>query len=127
MPLPGHISVEINNRGTYGHWEGDLVLFSREYGKANLTSLIERRSRYAVLIRKPSRHSVGVIDGVQRELRALPAHLRRSITFDRGREFSRYPLLKQALGIESFFCQPSAPWQKAASKTATAASAGSCR
>jgi IS30 family transposase len=97
---------------TYGHWEGDLVLFSQEYGKANLTLLIERRSRYAVLIRNPSRHSVGVIGGIDRVLSTLPAHLRRSITFDRGSEFSRYSQLRQTLGMESFFCQPSAPWQK---------------
>jgi transposase, IS30 family len=108
----GHRPQAIKDRDTYGHWEGDLVLFRREFGKANLTSLVERRSRYAVLIRNQSRHSTGVISGINRELGTLPPALRRTITFDRGTEFSRYAMLREQLGIDSYFCQPSAPWQK---------------
>jgi transposase, IS30 family len=65
-----------------------------------------------MLIRNQSRQSTGVISGINRALGSLPAALRRTITFDRGTEFSRYAMLKEQLGIENYFCQPSAPWQK---------------
>lgn len=85
---------EIAERGSFGHWEGDLIAFRQAHGKANLTSLVERRSRYAVLLRNPSRHSTGVMAGIDRRLRALPASLRRSLTLDRGTDFARYRRLK---------------------------------
>ena len=91
---------------------GDLIAFRKEYDKANLGSLVERCSRYTVLRRNPSRHSVGVMAGIDQGLRPLPPSLRRSMTFDRGTEFSTYGVLKQKLGVTSYFCQPSAPWQK---------------
>jgi IS30 family transposase len=81
-------------------------------GKANLTSLVERRSRYTVLTHNPSRHSAGVMAGIDRHLRALPPALRRSITFDRGTEFAAFAVLKARLDMTSYFCKPSAPWQK---------------
>ncbi|WP_313326747.1 IS30 family transposase [Sphingobium yanoikuyae] len=103
---------EIADRSTFGHWEGDLLIFRREYGKANLTSLVERRSRFTFLARNPSRHSAGVMAGIDRHLHALPPSLRRSITFDRGTEFAAFATLRNRLGITSYFCLPSAPWQK---------------
>lgn len=102
----------IGKRDQFGHWEGDLIAFRKEFGKSNLTSLVERRSRYIVLARNPSRHSMGVMTGIEQHLAPLPQSLRRSITFDRGTEFSAYPTLKARLGVTSYFCKPSAPWQK---------------
>lgn len=64
IPLANTIAerpAEIGSRASYGHWEGDLVAFRKEFGKANLTSLVERRSRFIVLIRNPSRHSCSLI------------------------------------------------------------------
>ena len=115
IPLANTIAErprEIGDRQQFGHWEGDLVAFRLEFGKANLTSLVERRSRYIALTRNPSRHSSGVMAGIQRCLRPLPAALRRSITFDRGTEFAAFAVLKASLGMTSYFCKPSAPWQK---------------
>jgi IS30 family transposase len=53
-----------------------------------------------------------VVAGVIGKLKALPASTRQSVTFDCGTEFARYPLLKQKLGVDSYFCKPQAPWQK---------------
>lgn len=108
----GHRPFEIGERTRFGDWEGDLMIFRREYGTSNITSLIERRSRYMLLSRNRSRHSAGVMAGIERQLSPLPASLRRSMTFDRGTEFAGYPVLAARLGITSYFCQPSAPWQK---------------
>jgi len=103
---------QIAERVEFGHWEGDLIAFRKDFGKANLTSLIERCSRYVVLARNPSRHSKGVMEGIERHLHTLPPALRQSITFDRGTEFAAFATLQIRLGMQSYFCKPSAPWQK---------------
>jgi transposase, IS30 family len=103
---------EISGRASFGHWECDLVGFRKEFGKYKLTTLVERFSRYTCLSLNASRHSVGVISGVGKDLALLPPPCRQSVTFDRGTEFSAYPLLKRTLGVESYFCAPQAPWQK---------------
>jgi IS30 family transposase len=115
IPLANTIAErpkEIGERNQFGHWEGDLIAFRKEFGKANLTSLVERRSRYIVLAHNPSRHSKGVMTGIEHHLGTLPQTLRQSITFDRGTEFAAFATLKQSLGVTSYFCKPSAPWQK---------------
>jgi transposase, IS30 family len=115
IPLANTIAMrppEISERLDSGHWEADLVQFKKEHGKANLTSLVERKSRYIYLMRNPDRGSSGVIGGIERKLEALPPELRQTITFDRGTEFASYPRLKEKLGVDSYFCKPQAPWQK---------------
>ena len=87
IPLANGIDqlpADIAERVDFGHWEGDLVQFRKVCGKANLTSLVERKSRYAVLWRNPSRSSAGVMAGIDRQLAPLPPVLRRTVTFDRG-------------------------------------------
>jgi IS30 family transposase len=96
----------------FGHWEGDLVAFRQVYGKANLTSLVERKSRFAVLWRNPSRGSAGVMAGICGQLGPCPSALRQTVTFDRGTEFAAYPTLRSELGMTSYFCEPKSPWQK---------------
>jgi IS30 family transposase len=104
--------AEIADRTSFGHWEGDLMMFRKDLGKHNLTSLIERQSRYTILTRNPDRHSTGVMTGMIEKLKVLPETARLSITFDRGTEFAYDPLLKQKLGMDSSFCKPQAPWRK---------------
>lgn len=103
---------DIANRETFGHWEADLVIFRREYGKANITSLLERKSRYHIVIRNKDRHSVGVLGAIEQSLRALPAQGRQTITFDRGTEFMAWRSLHQTSGIKSYFCDTASPYQK---------------
>jgi IS30 family transposase len=115
IPLANTISErlpEIGERTSFGHWEGDLLAFRKEFGKANLRLLVERRSRYTVLTHNPSRHLAGVMVGIDRHLRAFPPALRRSVTLDRGTEFTAFAVLKARLDITSYFRKPSAPWQK---------------
>jgi IS30 family transposase len=104
--------AEILRRTSFGHWECDLVGFRKEFGKHQLTTLVERLSRYTLLALNPSRHSPGIMDGITQGLAPLPSACRQSITFDRGTEFAGYGTLKKKLGIESYFCAPQAPWQK---------------
>ena len=103
---------EIANRETFGHWEADLVIFRREHGKANITSLIEQKSRYQIIIRNKDRISVDVLGAIEDRLWAVPAPGRQTITFDRGTEFMAWRQLYTNAGIRSYFCDVAAPYQK---------------
>src|SRR5690606_3208822 len=81
-------------------------------GKANVTSLVERVSRFSVLLRNNDRQSKPIMDRLINTLSALPHAARSSITFDRGTEFTDWPYLQAGLGIQTWFCDPQSPWQK---------------
>lgn len=93
-----------------GHWEADLMLFSL-YGQAVL-ALHERTSRFTVFIRQPSKEARPLADTLHALLAPLPKRLRRTLTFDNGTEFALHYTLHDRLGIQTFFCDPHAPWQK---------------
>lgn len=99
----------IGDRSRFGHWEGDLLIFERPLGHANVTTLVERKSRYTVLIKNPSRHSRPIMDKIIRRFSPLPAFARQSFTFDRGTEFAGFRALEEGIGARSWFCDPSAP------------------
>lgn len=103
---------EIATRNAFGHWECDLMMFRKERGKVNVTSLVERVSRYAVVMRNEDRQSKPIMEKLIDGLSPLPADARQSITFDRGTEFAAWRRLKTGIGADSWFCDPSAPWQK---------------
>lgn len=106
--------VEVASRESFGHWEGDLVTFAREHGKANVTSLVERASRHQVLLANPDRCSVPLVARIAGVLSALPPAARRTVTFDRGSEFLAY----RALPADCYFCNPNSPWQRGAAGNA---------
>jgi transposase, IS30 family len=102
----------VAKRREFGHWECDLIQFRKKYGNANMTSLVERVSRFAVFLRNNDRQSKPIMDGLLKVLQALPLTARRSITFDRGTEFTDWPYLQAGLGTQTWFCDPQSPWQK---------------
>src|SRR4051794_15784269 len=104
--------VEVQNRESFGHWEADLLIFRREVGKANVTSLVERKSRFTFPLPDEDKRSAAVIAGIADVLRPLPEDARRTVTFDRGTEFAAYPELDRHLALASYFCDPRSPWQK---------------
>ena len=97
------------DRQTPGHWEADLMLF-RTYGHAVLT-MHERYSRILIAVRPPGKASSPIANAMSQLLEQLPTQWRRTVTFDNGTEFARHHQL-HALGIETFFCDTHAPWQK---------------
>lgn len=107
-----HRPAEIGERHAIGHWEADLLIFRRAHGQANVTSLVERRSRLTRLVPNHNRRSREVIGAIGQTLAELPPAARQSITFDRGSEFLGYDALTRSHGIEASFCDPHAPWQK---------------
>jgi IS30 family transposase len=106
--------AEVGTRETFGHWEADLLIFRKEHGKANVTSLMERKSRFVFLLPNEDKRSTAVVAGIGEALRGLPEDARRTVTFDRGTEFAAYPVLGRDLAVASYFCDPHSPWQKGA-------------
>jgi IS30 family transposase len=96
-----------------GHWEGDLIAGA---GNASaIVTIVERTTRYTLLGHLPgARHdSATVRDAVVSALGVLPAHLRRTLTWDQGTEMARHAEIAAALGTTSvYFCDPHSPWQR---------------
>jgi len=102
--------ANIASRKQAGHWEADAMLFSTP-GQAILIAH-ERRSRITIALRQSSLKADPVADTLVGMLEAMPAELRRSITFDNGTEFNRHQRIACQLGLNAYFCDPRAPWQK---------------
>lgn len=117
----------IDDRTQFGHWEGDLLIFERELGHANLTSVVERKSRYTVMLKNASRHSRPIMDKIIETFSPLPAFARQSFTFDRGTEFAGFRALEDGIGGAAGSAIPVHPGRKVRSKTPTNASAASCQ
>jgi IS30 family transposase len=109
----------IAERRDLGHWEGDLMIFRREYGKNNLNSLVERTSRYTLLMRNQDRQSTPLMEQIIAALASLPAGARQSFTFDRGTEFMAWRRLKDGLAQTPGSLIRALPGKRARSRTPT--------
>jgi IS30 family transposase len=103
--------AEADDRAVPGHWEGDLIL-GAGCGSA-VGTLVERSTRFTILLHLPGRHDAdSVAEAMIRQMRRLPDHLRRSITWDRGSELAAYERIQLKLGTPVYFCDPHSPWQR---------------
>lgn len=115
--IPDRISIAdrpeaINQRNEFGHWEGDLMLFTKAGTKSNLITLRERLSRYFVAISNPSRHAIETAKRITKYFSSGKNDTVNSITFDNGSEFFAHLYIANQLGISTFFCDPYKSWQK---------------
>ena len=98
------------NRDQPGHWEADLMCFTKR--AQSIVVLHERASRILIAQAQTTKAAAPVAARMQRMLAALPPAFRQTLTFDNGTEFAMHWRLKHDLGIDTFFCDPHAPWQK---------------
>jgi len=101
--------AEVEDRAVPGHWEGDLLSGSKN---SHLVTLVERHSRFAMLIKVPSKDTAVVVTALSRHIRKLPATLRRSLTWDRGLEMAKHKDFTVATDVQVYFCDPQSPWQR---------------
>lgn len=103
--------AEVDDRAVPGHWEGDLVL--GEGGRSAVGTLVERTSRFLLLLHlRGERSAVTVEAAMRKAMEGLPAELRRSITWDQGAEMANHADFTVATDIPIYFCDPHAPWQR---------------
>jgi IS30 family transposase len=103
--------AEVEDRAVPGHWEGDLIM--GEANKTAIATLVERSTRYTLLVHLPDgHHAEAVRDGLIATISRLPTHLRGSLTWDQGCEMARHKQFAMATDMEVYFCDPASPWQR---------------
>jgi IS30 family transposase len=101
--------AEAEDRAVPGHWEGDLLMGSRQTA---IATLAERHSRFVMLVKVRKKDSATVVRALTRQVRTLPRALRRSLTWDRGFEMARHKQFTLATDLKVYFCDPQSPWQR---------------
>ena len=100
---------ESADRAIPGHWEGDLLAGS---GQSYIATLVERASRFVVLVKVDGKDSATVVNALIRRVRRLPAGLMASLTWDRGSEMAQHQRFTVATDVAVYFCDPYSPWQR---------------
>jgi IS30 family transposase len=101
--------ADVEDRAIPGHWEGDLLAGS---SNSHIATLVERHSRFTVLVKVPSKDTATVVAALSRQVRKLPASLRRSLTWDRGLEMAKHKSFTVDTKVQVYFCDPQSPWQR---------------
>lgn len=112
--IPDAVSIrerppEVEDRAVPGHWEGDLISGSNN---SHIVTLVERASRFTMLVKVDGKDSQSVVRAMSRQVKRLPAELRRSLTWDRGGEMANHRHFSIATDVKVYFCDPRSPWQR---------------
>jgi IS30 family transposase len=102
--------AEAEDRAVPGHWEGDLLY---GHGPGVVATLVERHSRFVLLVGLPETHRADVVAAaLAAKITELPKQLRRSLTWDQGREMAQHAAFSVTSGVPVYFCDPRSPWQR---------------
>lgn len=102
--------AEVAGRTVPGHWEGDLVM--GKYKRTALGTLVERTTRYTMLVPLKAKDAPSVRKAYAGALRDLPGELKKSLTYDQGKEMSEHKRFTIDTGIQVFFAHPGSPWER---------------
>jgi IS30 family transposase len=106
--------AEVADRTVLGHWEGDLIMGSRNASAPG--TLVERTSRTVLLVPLAGKTAPDVREAFGREITTLPAALRRSLTYDQGKEMSEHRLFTEETDVQVYFAHPHSPWERGTSE-----------
>ena len=101
--------AEVEDRAVPGHWEGDLISGANN---THIATLVERHTRFVMLLKVPSKDTATVVGALGKHVRKLPQQLRRSLTWDRGKEMADHKSFTVATNVQVYFCDPRSPWQR---------------
>jgi transposase, IS30 family len=102
--------MEVADRSIAGHWEGDLIV-----GKGHKTALgviVERKTRTVILAPLTAKDAYSVREAFERELATLPLQMKKSMTYDNGKEMSQHKLFTANTQMQVYFCHPHSPWER---------------
>lgn len=103
--------AEADDRAVPGHWEGDCIIGKNQ--ASAIGTLVERTTRYVLLVHLPiDRSAERMRDALVETMATLPAHLKRSLTWDQGSEMGRHHEFSLAADMPVYFCNPASPWQR---------------
>jgi IS30 family transposase len=114
--IPGMVMIserpaEVADRAVPGHWEGDLIIGAA--GKSAIGTLVERSSRFVLLLHLPDGHGAAQVEAAMAEaMGGLPDAIRRSLTWDQGNEMTNHARIAAAADLDIYFCDPHSPWQR---------------
>ena len=107
--------AEADDRAMPGHWEGDLILGAR--GETAIGVLVERTTGFVVLLHLPGDHTAATLaEAITAKIPEIPEILRRSLTWDQGKEMALHTQITEATGLPIYFCDPHTPWQRGTSE-----------
>jgi len=107
--------AEVEDRAIPGHWEGDLLMGKN--GKSAIGTLVERSTRFVMLMHLPHGHSPAQVEqAIIAATQKLPGFMWKSLTWDQGREMYNHLQIKVATGLQVYFCEPASPWQRGANE-----------
>lgn len=116
--------VEVEDRAVPGHWEGDLIMGKK---MTSIATLVERQSRYVMLCKLPNGHGAEAVRiALAKRIATLPANLRRTLTWDQGKEMAEHVRFTIETGVQVYFCDPKSPWQRGTNETQTGCCANTC-
>lgn len=107
---------EVAARIVPGHWEGDLIKGAG--GRSAIGTLVERTSRYVILVKLDGLSAKDILEGFSRRLRNVPPSLRKTLTYDQGSEMALHKVLAKRLRMDVFFCDAHSPWQRGSNENA---------
>jgi IS30 family transposase len=114
--IPNMINIserppEVADRAVPGHWEGDLIVGAAS--KSAIGTLVERMTRFTLLLHLPEDHSADAVqEAIVAKMAQLPAILRKTLTWDQGKEMANHIAIAEATELDIYFCDPHTPWQR---------------
>ena len=109
--LIDHRPAVVEERSRLGDWEGDLIIGSKT--RSAIGTLVDRKSGYVLLLHLPDTHSALEVNrALTATMSQLPAHQRRTLTWDQGSEMSSHDKIAPLFSDGVFFAHPGKPWQR---------------